>query len=364
MRRRRRTDVFSLSFLDCMSCGFGAVILFFMIINATVSEQADKETVEEMSEVRKIEQEVLQGRKDLVQLRNSLQTARDEVVRSEGETAQLVRRIRELEARISEYDGSTVARQESEEKLRADIKQLEEAKKRLAAATRDQGPAGNQVRSFTGDGSRQYLTGLRLGGNRTLILVDSSASMLDATIVNVLRRRNLPKAEQLRSAKWRQTVASVDWLSTQLSPGSQFQIYRFGDDAETLVAGSDGVWLDVGDGELLTQAVRELANTPPQGGTNLQAAFAVAKRLNPKPDNILLLVDGLPTRGLNEPARNVVTPGQRRTLFGQATRELPGGIPINVLMYPMEGDYLAPSEYWRLAYRSGGSYMSVSDDWP
>ncbi|MEL7297470.1 MAG: VWA domain-containing protein, partial [Pseudomonadota bacterium] len=85
MRKKRRTDVFSLSFLDCMSCGFGAVILFFMIINATVSEQADKETVEERSEVSKIEREVLEGRKDLVQLRNALTEAKDDIVRSEGE---------------------------------------------------------------------------------------------------------------------------------------------------------------------------------------------------------------------------------------------------------------------------------------
>ena len=37
-RKRRPIEVFSMSFLDCMSCGFGAVILFFMIINAQVKE--------------------------------------------------------------------------------------------------------------------------------------------------------------------------------------------------------------------------------------------------------------------------------------------------------------------------------------
>lgn len=364
MRRRRRTDVFSLSFLDCMSCGFGAVILFFMIINATVSEEADKATVEELSEVRRVEREVLEGRKDLVQLRNALKDANDDIVRSEGDTVALLRRIEELKERLAQYDGTTVARVENENKLRADIEQLEEAKRRLAAATQDSGPAGSQVRAFTGDGSRQYLTGLRLKGERTLVLVDSSASMLDETIVNIIRRRSLPVDRQLRSAKWRQTVASVDWITTQLKPGSKFQVYRFNDSAEPLIAGSDGIWLDVGDGQQLSEAVKELGSQPPQGGTNLFAAFAIAKRMSPRPDNILLLVDGLPTRGDKEPAKNTVSAGERRTLFGQAARELPGGIPINVLMYPMEGDYLAPSEYWNLAYRTGGSFMSVSDDWP
>ena len=33
MAKRRETNIFSLSFLDVMSCGFGAVVLIFLIIN-------------------------------------------------------------------------------------------------------------------------------------------------------------------------------------------------------------------------------------------------------------------------------------------------------------------------------------------
>ena len=33
---RRPINVFGLSFLDCMCCGFGAVILVFMIISAKI----------------------------------------------------------------------------------------------------------------------------------------------------------------------------------------------------------------------------------------------------------------------------------------------------------------------------------------
>ena len=32
--RRRRLEVFSMSFLDCICCGFGAVVLIYMIIAA------------------------------------------------------------------------------------------------------------------------------------------------------------------------------------------------------------------------------------------------------------------------------------------------------------------------------------------
>ncbi|MEM9171420.1 MAG: VWA domain-containing protein [Pseudomonadota bacterium] len=363
-RRKRRLQAANLSFLDCMSCGFGAVILFFMIINATVREETPPIDAQQMSEVRRIEQEILEGRRNLVTLRNSLDEERDNKVASEGQTAELIRRIREIEAELALDDGTTVARRESIEKLRADIKQLEEAKRRLAAEIDDTGPSGDDVRALAGDGTRQYLTGLRLRGKRTLILVDASGSMLDRTVVGVIRRRNLPLADQLRSAKWRQVVASVDWVTSQLQPEARFQIYTFAEDTETLVPGADGAWTRVDDGDTLDEAVVRLRGTAPGGGTNLFKAFQKIRGLSPRPDNILLLVDGLPTLGENVPARSVVSPQQRVNLFAQAIRQLPSGIPVNVLMYPMEGDYIAPVEYWKLAYRTGGSYMSVSDDWP
>ena len=54
------------------------------------------------------------------------------------------------------------------------------------------------------------LTGVRLNGERTLILVDRSASMLSDSVANVIIRRNRPEAEQLRARKWRQVVATVN----------------------------------------------------------------------------------------------------------------------------------------------------------
>ena len=39
---RRRLNVFSLSFLDAMTCGFGAVVLFYMIINASYGRESQQ----------------------------------------------------------------------------------------------------------------------------------------------------------------------------------------------------------------------------------------------------------------------------------------------------------------------------------
>jgi hypothetical protein len=110
--------------------------------------------------------------------------------------------------------------------------------------------------------------------------------------------------------------------------------------------------------------VRVLRGTLPSNGTNMRAAFAVARQLEPQPDNIILLADGLPTMDAPTSTRTTVSSGQRLSLFREAARELPGNVPVNVLLYPLEGDYEAPIVYWSLAYDSGGSLVSVSRDWP
>ena len=66
---RRQSNVFNLSFIDIMSCGFGAVVLFFMIISAQVSFRADQVDIKLVSDTFRLEEEVLDGRKNLVRLR-------------------------------------------------------------------------------------------------------------------------------------------------------------------------------------------------------------------------------------------------------------------------------------------------------
>ena len=248
--------------------------------------------------------------------------------------------------------------------MQTDIKNLEEEVKRLLALAAETEADGNRLREFKGEGDRQYLTGLRLGGERTLILVDRSASMLDENIVNIIRRRNMPLDDQLRAVKWRQVVASVDWLTAQFQPGSEFQIYMFNNVAEPVIEGSDGVWLKADDATQLDEAIRVLRRTAPTGGTNMKAAWEVVTGLTPLPDNIILLVDGLPTMDQPATSNRTVSGPERYRMYINALRELPSGIPVNVFLYPLEGDYEAPILYWVLAYRTGGSFMSVSKDWP
>jgi hypothetical protein len=363
MARRRKITLFSLSFLDCICCGFGAVILLFVIVNARSAATRNQKIMDLSGEVRLLEFEVLKGQKNLVQVRNALDETVEELARTEGRSRRLLEQIRKIEQELATSDNTTVATVAHVNKLKADLKSLEEEVKRMEAAV-EADQEGAKLREFKGAGDRHYLTGLKVGGRRILILVDCSASMLGETVVDILRRRNMSDEVKLQSAKWRQAVRTVDWLSTQMPPASVFQIYGFNERAFALVEGTEGAWLNAGDPDDLDRAVQALQTQIPEGPTSLHHAFSVISRLPAQPDNIILLTDGLPTMGRKKPSRYKVSAKKRLQLFRSAAAELPDDIPINAILYPMDGDPRAASAFWRLAIDTGGSYLCPAKDWP
>jgi predicted XRE-type DNA-binding protein len=361
---RRAINVFSLSFLDAMTCGFGAVILFFMIINANIDQRRTFVLDDLAAEVDRMELKVLTGRKNLVQLKQDLATMIEQWAVLRGMKQEIVTEIQMTSSDVSSLTADTESQEERIEQLKADLEQLQAETERLSAASITPDDAGNRIRSFTGDGNRQYLTGLRMGGDHVVILVDVSGSMLDRTIVNIIRRRNMPIENQRDAPKWRQVVDTVDWLTTQIQPGTKFQIIAFNDTAWSLVEGTDGEWLTVTNGGELEAAVDTLRDMAPTGPTSLAAAFNAMRPLEPKPDNIYLLVDGLPTVGETLPTKSGVTGRERMGHFNRAVRDLPFSVPVNIILYAMEGDPQAAPAYWWLALRTGGSMLAPSEDWP
>lgn len=364
MARPRRVNVFGLAFLDAMTCGLGAVILLYMVINASVGLRSGRMSDDLRGEVDRLDVEVLEGYRNLVQLRNSKNEVDQRQVTARGLSRRLIEVLEEIRVELATYDDETLAQREHLNRLQADLKSLDEDAKRLAASVPEDETPGDKIRTFVGDGDRQYLTGLKVGGKRILLLVDTSASMLAETIVNVIRLRNMPDARKIRAEKWQQAVATVDWLSTQFPRDSQFQIYTFNDDAGPLLDGTEGKWLDGGDRDVLEQAIATLRAEAPGGGTSLHHAFASIKTLRPKPDNVILLTDGLPTRGAQAPKRSTVSGKDRLKHYNRALRELPRDLPVNVILYPMEGDPMASSAFWKLALATQGSFMTPAKDWP
>ena len=198
-----------------------------------------------------------------------------------------------------------------------------------------------------------------------LFLVDASASMLADTVVNAVRRRNLSEAARRKADKWVHATRTVDWLTTQVPRDARFQVYLFDSKVRAAVAGSEGVWLEAKEPGKLDQAVAAVKATAPLGGTSLQQAFASVRGLNPLPDNVILITDGLPTQGAAPtPGRGPVSSRERLRFYERALEELPRGVTVNTVLFPMEGDPLAPVSFWKLAMATHGSFMTPSRDWP
>ena len=347
-----------------MSCGFGAIILFFMIINADTVKRKEKVSQNLQGEVEKLEVEVTEGRKYLVELKNSIDDTQKIVDQTAGLSRRVIEQIQQKRQELAEAQNDTLAKTEHINKLKAELKALEEANKRLEGGATEAEGQGDRLIHFAGEGQRQYITGLTIGGEHLVILVDSSASMLADRIVNVIRNRVLPDQDKLRAAKWQQVVKTVEWISTRIPRDSKFQIVTFNEQLHSLHQEINQPWLEGNNPQHLRAAINGMRNTIPGKGTSLYHAFQYIDQLDPQPDNVYLLTDGLPTQGKTKPRRNTVNANQRLRYFGEAVNELPGNVAINVVLFPMEGDPDAASAYWTLATRSSGVFFSPANDWP
>jgi Mg-chelatase subunit ChlD len=363
MIRRRQLEIFSLSFLDAMACGFGAaVLLFFMIIKNAAPEHLRQSEEQNRSEVTRVELDLREGRELLADLRNSLDLTDDQIAHTQNLSETVSASLRTNQEALERAQESSQSTVEALAALKSDLQAIDAEARKLRKQAQPEG--GVAARSFVGEGDRQYLTGLRVGGDHVLILLDASASMLDETIVNVIRRRNMPDDQKVQARKWQRAVKSVEWLVSQLPLKSQFQIYAFNTSTQPLVDGTANKWLDVSDTAQLEAAAKSLHKLVPNGGTSLINAFTAAAAFDPKPDNILLITDGLPTQGESAPVRKSVSADARLKLFERAARALPTNVPVNTLLLPMEGDPRSSSAYWQLAQVTEGSMISPAADWP
>ena len=152
------------------------------------------------------------------------------------------------------------------------------------------------------------------------------------------QRKNVRHLEQ-------RTLRTVDWLAAQLPLDAEFQIYGFNEQVRSLLtADSNGNtdnpdWEPMADGAALNSAVDRLRQVTASGGTNLESLMLAVRDLSLIPDNIYLITDGLPTRNAAEPRNATVDGKTRMRLFREAATRLPRQIPVNVILFPMEGDY-------------------------
>lgn len=362
--KRRPISPFSLSFLDIMFCGFGAVVLLVLILNTNILQQRNEIFTDLRSDVVRMENEVIVGRENLVVAYNSLAASDQEIVLMQGQASRVQQSLLDIEAGLTDLNRQTDASLEHINELKSDLKGLDNTTRKLSQQQAAGSARGDKVHQFVGEGNRQYLTGLKISGKRTLILLDVSASMLDATVVNIIRLRNMSEKRKQAAEKWTRAQGTAEWLISNLPADTLFQVYLFNTRVSSAMPSKLGTWLSASQPQEVAAAVKGLRAAIPAGGTSLYHAFSAANSLQPRPDNILLITDGLPTQGSRKPLKNTVSSEQRLKLFGRAVKVLPVAVPVNTILMPMEGDAYAAAAFWRLAVLSNGSFLTPARDWP
>ena len=354
MAKKRDIEAFNLSFLDIMCCGFGATVLLVMLLHGKTLQKREhrledlQSSVDRLALSKEVAEEELKDAQarhaELTQMRSDF-TAKIEAQIDEIEVLKMEQEKRQIEA--DRAMNAAQARESRVAGLNAKIKRVRQRIDRLS----DQ-DSGDRTIGLDGDGRRQYLTGLKLGGDRTLILLDASASMLDETIINIVRRKNMNDELRRMSPKWQRVILSLQWLLANLPKDKSFQVYYFNTKASPAIPDTDGHWLDCSDKDTLSVALKHIDKIAPIGGTSLHAAFGVIQSMEPLPDSVLLLTDGLPTQGQEKPSANKVSAESRLVLFRSAVSGIQSSIPINTFLFPIEGDPAAAGAFWDLAIRT------------
>jgi hypothetical protein len=348
--KRRETEVFSLAFLDCICCGFGAVLLIF-ILSVSQQKSRDTESLEEVeNRVRQMEASRNASQAEIAQLEQMLAAAQSELDRlktkNTGEQANLTNRQKELLLLLQQTGA-----------LKDALDNLLGEKKALPTEDEQSLPIPNEDR-------RQYLTGVKFEGTHVLFLVRVSGSMLGDTIDEAITLLEEPDFKKREAPKWQRVLRSLEWMIANLSPETNFQILLFNDETVPLITNRTNNWIPRKDRTVMKEMLTKLHAVVPGGSANLERAFNYVRYMPTLPDSIVLLTDGLPTASDSSPGGNTTDDDTRMVYLRQAVRQLPPRIPVSTILFPTSGDPGAPALYWELAGYTDGALVSPSADWP
>ena len=99
MIKRRQIEVFSLSFLDCLCCGFGAILLLFILSIGSRPHGAESKI--DIPDLEALESQLAQFEADIAEKMAQLEAAIDSEDRSE-EMAKIASIVQELESQLAD----------------------------------------------------------------------------------------------------------------------------------------------------------------------------------------------------------------------------------------------------------------------
>ena len=325
----------AVAFIDVMACGLGAVVLLLVIVDFNIAEIIP----------------------NIVKPAVSSQTPLAES--SEAD----------LKARIEALQRENFSRADSVAGLMAQILEQEITRDALQASVDE--PRPEPIPETTSNKSGQLL-GLQVEGSSIVVLLDTSGSMYSEVLADNVYYAVAPSRNKSDlSAKWSQAKRIAQWLIEVAPAASDIKLATFAESATEVSSG----WQKKAS---LGPAVgTELAKVVPQGGTDLQRAFAWLSSNSRAGAQVFLITDGMPTklasqglvsRLLSACARDpkgFVSGDCRNQIFSKSVASVANAnLKLNVILLPLEGDPLAAPQYWALASSKDGLVFVPEKSWP
>ena len=169
MSRRGRRDIeaFSLSFLDCICCGFGAVILLLVLTKFAEPILLEQTTVELEAIVESLEEE-------LERIRGETTVVNLELVSAKDQTSEVEDRLARLQGDLSSIEGRHKASSQSAQVASIVEGQLAEARQSLTEEMKRL-----LADSYTRDFDDTTVGGVPVDSEYIIFIIDTSGSMFN-----------------------------------------------------------------------------------------------------------------------------------------------------------------------------------------
>ena len=353
--KKKIEDGFSLSFLDVMACGLGAVLMILILVKfQDVSVEPSEEA---------------QKRKEYY----------DKLVAKNSADAKLLRSYEARRLSSESNDSEKIAQAES--KSAALDEQIQKQEGEKAKASEAVMAANNTPQSYlppekpatgpkeeipiAGTGFQDFVLGLKVKGKRVGVLVDVSGSMAADNMPDAIRAKRKTAEERRGLEKWRRAVRTTKWVISQIPKTASFTVVGFNEKAFALGnAEINSAGLSVSKNSVYA-ALDQLS---PEKGSNLEAGVEKIFKIMPDMDHLYVITDGLPTMSDSASSlcnlSSVVSGACRMSLFNDAIKVAARRrAQVDVILLPFNGDVDAPYAYWSWANQSGGMLLSPSGDW-
>lgn len=175
MRRRRYVEAYSLSFLDCICCGFGAIILLLVLSKIYEPVIIEKTQDDLESLIARLQQELFEIRGETIQLDRQLESVREQ-------TSDTKINLARLHGELNTVRGQYRMARTDEEQI-VDETELQIAKQRLTDEMK-------RLQPYFRRAEDDAIAGVPVDSEYVIFIIDTSGSMQAYNWDRVIRKVN------------------------------------------------------------------------------------------------------------------------------------------------------------------------------